>query len=326
MKTQKVYIDGTSGHHMQYDAATDRQAAHVEAKVVSAQTIQHKSNSDGVLYGSDSDPASVSVTRSKELLRMAPRILSEIGDISRNLLELIDIRRRYIAVSSQRSADNPRNGTDWVEFRSFCGSECVYASSTAAVGPQAAGEESDVRQPGSCPCIEHDQPRLETDPAKFHLNDSGIYEISKDRNSGDASLDIPTLQDFYRDLSHMLAVSSNGPTKSFAYSRLEHLEGKFRMYTLENSHQEVLACKNVLHRDFYNVRKVDTHIHHSACMNQKHLLRFIKSKLRTSPNEVVLWKDGVSLTLSEVFASLRLTAYDLNIDTLDMHVSKENAC
>ena len=27
------------------------------------------------------------------------------------------------------------------------------------------------------------------------------------------------------------------------------------------------------HRDFYNVRKVDTHIHHSAAMNAKHLLR-----------------------------------------------------
>jgi hypothetical protein len=31
-------------------------------------------------------------------------------------------------------------------------------------------------------------------------------------------------------------------------------------------------------RDFYNVRKVDTHVHHSASMNQKHLLRFIKSE------------------------------------------------
>lgn len=37
-------------------------------------------------------------------------------------------------------------------------------------------------------------------------------------------------------------------------------------------------------RDFYNVRKVDTHIHHSASMNQKHLLRFIKSKLKKSPD------------------------------------------
>jgi len=44
-----------------------------------------------------------------------------------------------------------------------------------------------------------------------------------------------------------------------------------------------LPPKLVPHRDFYNVRKVDTHVHHSACMNQKHLLRFIKSKLKRCP-------------------------------------------
>ena len=38
------------------------------------------------------------------------------------------------------------------------------------------------------------------------------------------------------------------------------------------------------HSDFYNVRKVDTHVHHSSCMNQKHLLRFIKSKMKRSPD------------------------------------------
>lgn len=35
-----------------------------------------------------------------------------------------------------------------------------------------------------------------------------------------------------------------------------------------------------IHRDFYNIRKVDTHIHHAACMRAKHLLRFIAEKLK----------------------------------------------
>ena len=35
----------------------------------------------------------------------------------------------------------------------------------------------------------------------------------------------------------------------------------------------------------------------------------------------MLFRDGKNLTLAEVFASLNLTAYDLSIDTLDMHVS-----
>ena len=53
--------------------------------------------------------------------------------------------------------------------------------------------------------------------------------------------------------------------------------------------------------------QVDTHVHHSACMHQKHLLRFIKSKLRKEPDEVVIFRDGKYLTLKEVFESLSLT-------------------
>jgi AMP deaminase len=51
-----------------------------------------------------------------------------------------------------------------------------------------------------------------------------------------------------------------------------------------NADREFLAQKSAPHRDFYNVRKVDTHVHHTSCMNQKHLLRFIKSKLRKDPD------------------------------------------
>ncbi|KAJ9070328.1 AMP deaminase [Entomophthora muscae] len=80
----------------------------------------------------------------------------------------------------------------------------------------------------------------------------------------------------------------------------------------------------VPHRDFYNVRKVDTHVHHSACMNQKHLLRFIKAKLKKSPDDVVIFRDGKYLTLAQVFESLNLTSYDLSIDTLDMHAHKDS--
>jgi len=50
--------------------------------------------------------------------------------------------------------------------------------------------------------------------------------------------------------------------------------------------------------------QVDTHIHHSACMHQKHLLRFIKSKLRKEPDEVVIFRDGKYLTLKEVRRAL----------------------
>lgn len=112
-----------------------------------------------------------------------------------------------------------------------------------------------------------------------------------------------------------------GNVRSFAFKHLELLSAKFNLHELLNAERENDATKSVPHRDFYNVRKVDTHVHHSACMNQKHLLRFIKNKLRNNYDEVVVFRDGKFLTLGEVFKSLNLTAYDLSIDTLDMHAN-----
>ena len=42
--------------------------------------------------------------------------------------------------------------------------------------------------------------------------------------------------------------------------------------------------------------------------------------MKKSPHETVLFRDGKYLTLEQVFESINLTAYDLSIDTLDMHV------
>lgn len=128
--------------------------------------------------------------------------------------------------------------------------------------------------------------------------------------------------DFFRDLHHVLRVVNAGPVKSFCHHRLLLLEQKFNMHLMLNADKEFYAQKGAPHRDFYNVRKVDTHVHHSSCMNQKHLLRFIKHKLRKEPDEPVAKIDGEPHTLTQVFERLNLTGYDLNVDTLDMHADK----
>jgi AMP deaminase len=159
----------------------------------------------------------------------------------------------------------------------------------------------------------------------FELDENGIFQIYESSESGSSrapAAHIPTIKDFYLDLEKIQNISADGPSKSFAFKRLQYLEGKFNLYVLLNEYQEMADSKRVPHRDFYNVRKVDTHVHHSACMNQKHLLRFIKSKLKKHPDEIVIIRDGKHLTLAEVFQSINLTAYDLSIDTLDMHVCK----
>ena len=40
--------------------------------------------------------------------------------------------------------------------------------------------------------------------------------------------------------------------------------------------------------------------------------------------DVVTFRDGAELTLEQVFESLKLTAYDLSIDTLDMHAHQDS--
>ncbi|AFR93958.2 AMP deaminase [Cryptococcus neoformans C23] len=178
----------------------------------------------------------------------------------------------------------------------------------------------------------------------FMVNDEGVFTVyvdnvnspsvsngqtPEDQANGQISDDkqplsrVPRLKEYFTDLDFLLGVCSDGPAKSFAFRRLKYLQSKWSLYCLLNEYQELADMKAVPHRDFYNVRKVDTHIHHSASMNQKHLLRFIKSKLKKSPDEIVIHRDDKDLTLKEVFESLNLTAYDLSIDMLDMHAHQE---
>ncbi|CEP03794.1 AMP deaminase [Plasmodiophora brassicae] len=137
-------------------------------------------------------------------------------------------------------------------------------------------------------------------------------------------LPVRTVQQFYQDLDILCDIVADGPTKSFCYKRLQILDARFLMHVTLNQRIESEAQKLVPHRDFYNVRKVDNHVHHSACMNQKHLLRFIKRKLREDGNLPCTERDGQILTLREVFNSLNLTEYDLNIDALDMHAHQDS--
>jgi AMP deaminase len=47
-------------------------------------------------------------------------------------------------------------------------------------------------------------------------------------------------------------------------------------------------------------------------------------KRLTVLQDVVIFRDGAELTLQQVFESLQLTAYDLSIDTLDMHAHQDS--
>ncbi|KAJ5951457.1 AMP deaminase Amd1 [Penicillium vulpinum] len=259
-------------------------------------------------------------------------VTSELNAIYCKIKKLLDRRSQYMELSLQGPGDDPKNQADWE----------IYPPP-----PEPAWDDGKEYQPGNVggPSdltgkkrkmgqnigedfdMEELMPLPKESPWTYRLDGNSVYQVFDSEAAADQQtpiVQIPSLRDFYMDLDAVVDVSTDGPAKSFAFKRLSYLEGKFQLYTLLNEYQEIADSKKVPHRDFYNVRKVDTHVHHSACMNQKHLLRFIKSKMRKSPDEVVLFRDGKHLTLREVFESINLTAYDLSIDTLDMHAHTDS--
>uniref|UniRef100_A0A8C2PXY5 AMP deaminase n=1 Tax=Cyprinus carpio TaxID=7962 RepID=A0A8C2PXY5_CYPCA len=132
-------------------------------------------------------------------------------------------------------------------------------------------------------------------------------------------LPYPDLETFAIDMSHVLAMIADVPIKTYCHRRLNFLVSKFYLHEMLNEMAELKELKGVPHRDLYNVRKVDTHIHAAACMNQKHLLDFIQTTYKTDAERVVLEKAGVKLTLKQVFNNLNMDPYDLTVDSLDVH-------
>lgn len=247
-------------------------------------------------------------------------LVPELLGIYASLRKCIDLRHKYLERSRQREGDNPKDDTQrWK----------IYPPHPPPAWQPASVDG--VPQPFVKPTIEGSPGHNfdlnacvipEPENLNFDMDAEGVYQVLDER--GQKLVEIPSIRDYYLDLEAVHDASSEGPAKSFAFRRLQYLEVKWNSYTLLNEFQELADTKRVPHRDFYNVRKVDTHVHHSACMNQKHLLRFIKSKLKKTPDETVIFRDGKYLTLREVFESLNLTAYDLSIDTLDMHAHKDS--
>ncbi|XP_055357967.1 LOW QUALITY PROTEIN: AMP deaminase 2-like [Paramacrobiotus metropolitanus] len=152
-----------------------------------------------------------------------------------------------------------------------------------------------------------------------------VYPSQKHVDSGDKPTHFGIDRNlFWRDYSIMWYMILDGPLKSFCFRKLSFLESKFLLHANLNENREMAAQKMVPHRDFYNIRKVDNHIHASSCMNQKHLLRFIKRQMRINADTPVMIdkKTGRPMTLSEVFQSMNLTTYDLNVDRLDVHADR----
>ncbi|KAJ2713351.1 AMP deaminase [Coemansia spiralis] len=239
----------------------------------------------------------------------------ELKRIGAALTKCMELRDKYMQSSVQLERMNPKNRPGWNIYPP------PPEPAWHGLKPRDADETSAAQEFSFDAC---DIPPA--DGCVFELGADGLYAVHESaavRDAGRAPFTTaPSIKEFYVDLNYVLDTISDGPVKSWTYRRLGYLDARWQLHTLLNEREETMQSKLVPHRDLYNVRKVDGHVHLAAAMNQKHLLRFIKYKLKTEPDRAVIVRDGRTLTLREVFASLNLTAYDLSIDTLDMHAHK----
>ena len=134
---------------------------------------------------------------------------------------------------------------------------------------------------------------------------------------------VVSVREYYSDLQLLLRAMYNVVNKSFCYTRLKLLQSKFHLHLMCNADREQFHQKFKKTKDFYNIVKVDNHVHLSAAMNQKHLQKFMKNKLTKFPNEIVISKNSELKTLKEVFDTLSITTENLTVDMLDVYADQK---
>ncbi|EAK87892.1 adenosine monophosphate deaminase 2 [Cryptosporidium parvum Iowa II] len=129
-----------------------------------------------------------------------------------------------------------------------------------------------------------------------------------------------SVHEFIRCLRRIMSLVHSPIVKSFTYYRLKFLLQSYQLYSLFNGKFENELSKKNIRTGFYNVYKVDTHVHHSACMSQQHLLKFIRKCYNSDKDRVVFYNhDNAPSTLGQVFNNVFGCDYQNNsIDHLNM--------
>ncbi|XP_040472670.1 AMP deaminase 1 [Falco naumanni] len=231
--------------------------------------------------------------------------------VCKGLYRALCIREKYMQQSLQRFPRTPSQYLRAIE------GEVWRASNTGPVFTPPVKDGEDPFETGNL-----------AEDLGYHVQmKDGVAYIYGDKAAAGRNepkdLPYPSLEDFVDDMNFLLALIAQGPVKTYTHRRLKFLSSKFQVHQMLNEMEEMKELKNNPHRDFYNCRKVDTHIHAAACMNQKHLLRFIKKSYRVDADRVVYDAKGKQLTLKQLFQQLNLHPYDLTVDSLDVHAGRQ---
>ncbi|KAG8191767.1 hypothetical protein JTE90_008829 [Oedothorax gibbosus] len=237
--------------------------------------------------------------------------LEDLQQASSLLLQALGLRKKYMDYAGQSFPA--------ITARFLKPKHEHWKCSTPEIKVDSVEDESET------PMLKDPWKAPEVDDVDYaFVSDKGVFQVFPSPKSDESPLEFkyPRLQEYLVDMRLMGAMIVDGPLKSFCYRRLTYLSAKYQLHVLLNELRELAAQKTVPHRDFYNIRKVDTHVHAASCMNQKHLLRFIKKSMKIHAEDVVQVKDGKKVTLKEVFERLNISTYDLSVDMLDVHADR----
>ena len=218
-------------------------------------------------------------------------VISEKQKAAKNLLNLINLREKY-------------------KFKSHRD----YENAESLITKMHGSTEPIIDYLKDIPPI----PKL--DNANLYVNEEGVYEVKiGDKLIGDK---IKSFIEFLNDLSEMVTQIHKSINKSLAHNRLQILDEKFKIHRLNYSEKEHYETQEIVHRDFYNCRKVDTHIHFAACMRAKQLLRFIVDKIEKDGDRPVIYDKNEKrmITLSEICEIINVNSKDINLDSLNVQV------
>eukprot|EP00520_Triparma_pacifica_P006083 CAMPEP_0118651528 /NCGR_PEP_ID=MMETSP0785-20121206/10834_1 /TAXON_ID=91992 /ORGANISM="Bolidomonas pacifica, Strain CCMP 1866" /LENGTH=810 /DNA_ID=CAMNT_0006543987 /DNA_START=233 /DNA_END=2662 /DNA_ORIENTATION=+ len=157
------------------------------------------------------------------------------------------------------------------------------------------------------------------DAKSYRFGADGLLKLfstpSPSPNDGDSLCYIPSIFEFMNDYTRLKQICSDGATRSFSFQRLQLLSSAFKTHVIANGHVELEAQSRLLGTDFYRTKKVDNHIHLAAAASAKQFVDFVREKLETEPDTVVLEEGD---TLKEVFDKAGLDADHLTIDAFNV--------
>lgn len=315
-------------HNLTANAGKTREKLNSFSSSISPNTPRTEPKLDVPNFSDDSDEdlESLDFYNRIEISGDPLNTVKDISDISTKIVQAVLNRHKYLQASLQefstevdrfiREADESGD----IKKPSYSSEECFNMMRRNSTGMVLGYEQ--YTQPKN-PFVEENLKNLPKSFSKgksfgeLYQRVNGIYVCMDDKFLSH-KIEIPTRQEYFTDLAFFARMLGEGPLKTFCYKRLQFLQGKFQMHLQLNETRELAESKNVPHRDFYNCRKVDTHIHAASSMTQKHLLRFMKKTLKNNSNDEVL----PGKTLGEVFSDLGISAYDLSVDALDMHADR----